>query len=459
MGDWIRRLVPVLLSCSGMLAPVASFCQESTPDLVLEDVHVFDVVHGKFSRLTNVIVTDGVIRSVSSRKGPTGARHIDGHGGYVIPGLWDSHVHLAFLTLSGPDSLALVLKQFVEHGILYVRDVGGPTDVMARMHDRIASGELLGPEIFFAGPMAEHSPMHWAGNNKVLPGFTVPMDSPEQVDSLASSVAAAGGSFLKVFGQWDLGLLRRLLSQAKQHSLKVVLDPGSPLFQQVRVDTALALGITSIEHAFSPWGSALRADLAASRDSLMRIPSVSESAYMTFGLRVIPLGRQSLDLDRLNRLTRNWRDRGAVFTPTLRVFDAWRRDPPERPGMSPEQRARFFTGMWNGASTITRAVAAAGVTLLVGQDGIDPLGADEEMTMLASIGIPPARLLQAATINPAKWLGRDNQLGSIAPSKRADLVLLKSNPLESIEAVRTPSLVVKEGKVVFDAGRSGPGGS
>jgi imidazolonepropionase-like amidohydrolase len=127
--------------------------------------------------------------------------------------------------------------------------------------------------------------------------------------------------------------------------------------------------------------------------------------------------------------------------------------------MSPEQRARFFDGMWDGASTITRAVAAAGVTLLVGQDGIDPLGADEEMAMLASIGIPPARLLQAATINPAKWLGHDNQLGSIAPGKRADLVLLRSNPLESIEAVRTPSLVLKEGKVVFDAGRSGPGGS
>jgi hypothetical protein len=443
------------VACPGILAPAAGACQESRADLVLKSVHVFDAVQGRFSDLTNVVVADGVIRAIGRADAPTSAKRIEGNGGYLLPGLWDSHVHLAFVTLGGPDSVASVLKQFVQHGILYVRDVGGPLDVMARMHNRVASGELLGPEIFFAGPMAEHSPMYWADRNKVLPGFTVPMDAPEQVDSLVSSVAAAGGTHIKAFGKWDLNLLRRLLAQAKQHSLRVVLDPGAPLFQSVPVDTALALGVTSVEHAMAPWQAALRTDLARSLDSVMHAPALTDSARGTFAFGVIPLGRESLDLDRLTTIAQRWRERGAVFTPTLRVLDEWRRDPPKRPGASADQLARFYGGMWDGASTIARTVASAGVTLLVGQDGIDPTGADEEMAVLVANGVAPAKVLQAATINPARWFGRDDQLGSIAPGKRADLVLLKTNPLDSIGAVRTPSLVIQAGKVVFVAERGG----
>ncbi len=442
-------LVPLaLLAGSGVLAPAAAFGQQPQPDLIIQDVRVFDVVQGRFSDLTNIVIGDGLIQALDRAEMPAGITRIAGHGAYVLPGLWDSHVHLAFATLGGPDSLALLLKRFVEHGVLYVRDVGGPLDVMARMHNRIESGELLGPEIFFAGPMAEHSPMHWADNNRILPGFTVPMDTPEQVDSLVSSVAAAGGTLLKAFSQWDLSLLRRLLVQAKQHSLRVVLDPGPPLFQRVPVDTALALGITSIEHGMAPWQAALRADWARSLDSLMHAPP-ADSARAAFARRIIPLGHESLDLQRLNTIAEIWRDNGAVFTPTLRAVDALRRDPPRRPGFSPEQLARHYAGMWDGASTMTRTLASAGVTLLVGQDGIDAAGTAEEMAMLVANGVAPATVLQAATINAARWMGRDDQLGSVAPGKHADLVLLKTNPLESIDAVRTPSLVMKAGKVVF----------
>jgi hypothetical protein len=374
MHESMRWIVPLAFALPIILAPTATFCQGAKPDVVVQNVHVFNVARGRFSDLTNIVIRDGVIRAVGRTGIPAGARRIAGNGGYALPGLWDSHVHLAFVTLNSPDSVALILKQFVQHGVLYVRDVGGPTDVVARMHNRIERGELPGPEIFFAGPMAEHSPMNWADNNKVLPGFTVPMDTPEQVDSLVSSVAAAGGTLIKAFGKWDLSLLRRLVAEAKQHG---------------RPRCAETSHVPSI-HA----------------------NTVSDSARGAFARTVIPLGRESLNPDRLNTIAQLWRDRGAAFTPTLRVIDAWRRDPPHRPGFSPDQLARFYSGMWDGASTIARTVASAGVTILIGQDGIDPTGAAEEMAVLVANGVPPAQVLQAATINPARWLGRDDRLGS-----------------------------------------------
>lgn len=454
LDRWMRTFTRLASLLSILLvAPATGLGQDSTADLVLQNVHVFDSVHGRFSDLTDVVIHGGRIQAVGRAKAAPGTKRIDGQGAWVLPGLWDSHVHLSFATLAGQDSLAAVLEEFVKHGVLYVRDVGGPTAVVARMHDGIERGELMGPALFFAGPMAEHSPMYWARNNNVLPGFTVPMDTPEQVDSLVSSVADAGGVMLKAFGNWDLDLLRRLVAQAKARSLRVVLDPGAPLFQRVPVDTALALGISSIEHATSPWQASLRADLARSLDSIMQLPELTDSMRLAFARRVIPLGRESLDSGRLARLARTWRERGAVFTPTLRIADAWRRDPPPRPGFSDDERRRYFDANWNATSTMTRAIASADVPLLVGQDGIDPAGAAVEMAVLVGIGIPATKVLQAATINPARWLGVDDRLGSIAPGKQGDLVLLRANPLDSIGAVGTPWMVVKTGKIVFESGR------
>ena len=113
---------------------------------------------------------------------PMAANTLDAAGSFALPGLWESHTHLSFLTSGGQDSLAIALEEFVRAGILYVRDVGGPLDVISSMSQQVSNGELLGPEIFFSGPMLEPPLLHWAKFNDQLPGFTVPVECAEDVD-------------------------------------------------------------------------------------------------------------------------------------------------------------------------------------------------------------------------------------------------------------------------------------
>lgn len=442
----MRLAVP----CALLALPMTAIGQQTPPPLILRDVHVFDVGRARFSEPTDVVIRGGIITNIGAAEPSNAATRIDGHGGYLLPGLWDSHVHLAFATLMGADSVADLLKRFVEHGVLYVRDVGGPTSVLSRMRAEVQSGKLLGPEMFFSGPMAEHSPLHWEPRNRILPGFTVPVDRAEQVDSLVASVAAAGGSSLKAFGNWDLQLLRRLVAEGKRQGLRVILDPGFALYQDVPVDTALALGVASIEHSTSPWQAALRKPLRDSLTSLMTTYKPGDPARVSFAQQLIALGSGSLDLGILRTLADRMKQQGVMFTPTLRVLQSFESDPPPFITAVPAaNRAQYVAGLSEGMKTIARVLASAGVTLLVGQDEILATGAADEMSALAAIGIPPATILQAATINAATWLGHANQLGSIERGKRADLVLLEQNPLESIEAVRAPRIVIKAGAVVF----------
>ena len=448
-----------------LFLPLTALAQQTRAGLVLHDVHVFDAIRARFSDPTDVVIRGGVIEKVGAAQRSDAGTRIDGQGAYLLPAFWDSHVHLSLATVlggdtarrrprvlapvAGGDSSAQVLKGFVEHGVLYVRDVGGPLNVISHMHADVQSGRLIGPDIFFAGPLAEHSPLYWEARNAILPGATVPVDRTGQVDSLVASVAAAGGSLLKAFGKWDLQLLRRFIADGRQHGLPVVLDPAPDWNQHetsVPVDTALALGIASIEHANSPWEAALRKPLRDSLSVLNASLKPGDPARRAFSQSIISLGSASLDLDILRKLADTMKQQRVAFTPTLRMWPVCQRIT----ALPPAQRPKSAAGRCDGMQTITRVLASAGVTLLVGQDGSDPAGTADEMSVLASIGIPAATILQAATINAASWLGRADHLGSIEPGKRADLVLLTQNPLESIAAVRTPWLVIKDGVVVFE---------
>jgi len=142
----------------------------------------------------DILISDGTVQAVGEPAPTDDAEPIDCRGAYALPGLFDSPTHLAHLTPAGDDSLAQMLRGFVEKGILQVRDVGGPLGVMQQMRGRIESGELLGPDIFFAGPMLEKGPLTWAQFNEELLGFTVEVNDSASVDSLIPALAHHGAA-------------------------------------------------------------------------------------------------------------------------------------------------------------------------------------------------------------------------------------------------------------------------
>ena len=174
-----------------------------------------------------------------------------------------------------------------------------------------------GPEIFYAGPMLEASPLTGGdergpagihGGGRYAPG------GRQRVADLARQ----GASMVKTFNKFDRDVYRHLVEAAAKCSLKVVHDPGEPLFNAIPIDVAIDLGVTSIEHAKAPWPVVLTDDLRREHDSLL--VSGDMQARMAFMARVADIDTASVSVERLHRLGEKMIERGAYLCPTLEAL-------------------------------------------------------------------------------------------------------------------------------------------
>lgn len=310
--------------------------------------------------------------------------------------------------------------------------------------------------MFYAGPMLEGSPLTFESRNDEFPGFTVAINTAEDVDRVLTDLARQGATCVKTFYKMDPAVYRHPVDVARQNALRIVHDPGPPLFHRIPVDVALDLGVTSIEHAKAPWPVVLTDELREEHDTLVG-PETSEMMQMLFMMRVSALGAESISRERLRQLADQMREKHACLCPTLQVFAVMEQvaieQIKERQGLTevPElMRAnigRSIAGMEEVSRLIVGELAARGVRLLVGQDGVDPAGTFGEMRRLKDCGVSEAEILKGATIYPAEWLGVDARLGAIAPGKQANILVVDGNPLEDIGNIESTFLVFQNGKI------------
>jgi hypothetical protein len=441
MAGVFRQLLAagVVLSCL-VVAPVAG---QTQPDsgLLLEHVRVFDAVRGTFSAPANVLIRGTRIEAIGDlRASGSGVVRIDAAGRYALPGLWDSHVHFSFLKAGSDSALAATLDAFVRNGVTSVRDVGGPLDTIAAISRLVERGSLVGPRIYFAGPMLSKPPLSEmiSGLNREMPGFGLAVTSRADVDSILDRLVAGGATMTKAFENWDPTLFRHYVAVARARGLRVVLDPGSAIMNPIPIDTALAVGVSSVEHAQAVWVGVLRADLEREVDALGN--KLVSSGALQF--RIMTLGEASVSRQRLAALAGRWARNGIYFCPTLiRAQRSLEENPPEK-------ARRPFEGRLAVGRVFVRELSARGVKLLVGQDFIQPDETFAEMELLAAAGVRPIEVLRGATLYPAEFLGREDSVGTIARGKRADIVILDANPLVRMEHIRSVWRVVHDGKLV-----------
>ncbi|MGA2587516.1 MAG: amidohydrolase family protein [Candidatus Aminicenantales bacterium] len=431
-----------------------------TPRILLENVRVFDVSTGRMSEPQSILIMGTRISAVGHIQDPgKKVQRIDCAGKFAVPGLFDCHTHLIELTAKGDDGLKAGLAEFVSRGVTQVRDVGGPIDVLSRTSRRIAEGELTGPEIFYTGPMLEHTPLTWGHLNKQFPGFTVALDSNADVDSVLPELGRKGATIIKTFNNIDPGVYRHIVEVAKRCGLKIVHDPGAPLFHWIPMDQALDLGVTSIEHAKSPWPVVLKDPLKQEHDRLVG-PGANQMAQMAFLMKAAGLGVASVSEDRLKKLAEKMNEKGAFLCATLQVLtsNSMEKEAIEEtkrqmkvdtlPAPVLEMIRKVVDGMKAVSRHFVREFAGYGVKMLVGQDGCDAAATFSEMRTLKEGGVRESEIIKGATIYPAQWLGVDDRLGSIAPGKQANILVVNGDPLSDIAQLEATFMVIRNGKPV-----------
>jgi imidazolonepropionase-like amidohydrolase len=377
---------------------------------------------------------------------PTGARVVDATGKFLIPGLWDMHVHVA--VAAGRTLLGL----YVANGVTGVRDMAGDWDTLRVWRRDIAAGRLVGPRIVASGPYLE-------GGDVPIPHLLArnAAEGRAGVDSLI----ALGVDFIKVHGQLTPETYFAIARRARERGIPF----GGHVSRAVGSRAASDSGQRSIEHLLAIPASCTPAESIALSP---RFPIQSA------------LGRcSSEDLTSLyQRFVKNETWVTPTFVAQYEVA-VW----PTRavPGDSlahylPEALRKYVAQIFPmpdsippGADSVGRAMFAkrlaqtaamqrAGVRILTGTDA--PLrnsppgfGMHEEMMLLVRGGMSPFATLRAATYEPAAYLRMLDSAGTIEAGKLADLVLLDADPLVDIRSTRRIAAVIANGRLIDAAER------
>jgi imidazolonepropionase-like amidohydrolase len=418
-GDEMSKRA-IAMSLGLALAALAVFAGRlpaSAPGrIVITDVTVVDPSGTReFPRPVSVVVDAGHIVAVSPSlpsSARSGAQVIAGHGRFLIPGLWDMHVHVV-------DAGEGALGEAVAAGVTGIRDLGGELPVLDAWRREIAAGERVGPLILRAGPVLD-------GVNPGAWHRVTVLDSVRAV-FVVDSLAALGVDCIKVHASLPRAAFFAAVAEARRRRLPVAVH----LPKEVTAAEASDAGAASLEHVAET--------LIASAINDPRHPAktMAEAIAASRGARGDSL---------FGKFVAN----GTWFVPTLvayRSFVNW-------PGVAPESRVRR-AAVLDSQIAITGRMHQVGVHLLTGTDltnpdsgGVRPRDIHDELDFFVRAGLTPTAALACATTGPARFLGMTDSLGAIQPGKRADLVLLDADPRLDIRNARKIAAVIAGGRLV-----------
>ena len=429
--------------------------------ILLQDINLFDTENGVFRHNVDVLIDDGIIKEVGkvSLKDEKDLTQIDCSHKFAVPGLFECHAHLTlstsqddetrrqimedFGTTEGYEIEKQVLKQFVVKGITQVRDVGGPVKNLVNLKHQISNKGFLGPDIFYAGPMLEKSPLLWEEHNKALPGFTVAVNSRRDARDIIRQISNEGASLVKTFNRFDVDVFKCLVEEAREHNLPVTHDPGTTLFQSIPMDRGIDFGVRCFEHGKAPWPIVLKDDLRSEHDNLI---DADPKEKEIFRKKVFSLGTKSASPAKLQELMDKMLQNDVYFCTTLHAFKYMQRQQSKEPDkdmldvVEVLDRMQYF---------FAEEMIKQGVKILVGQDGLMPEFTFDEMRYLKEAGLSESEIIKGTTIYPAQWLGIADRFGSISPGKKASVLILNKNPLEDIRNMKTTHTVLQNGRIVF----------
>ncbi|NHJ49040.1 MAG: amidohydrolase family protein [Asgard group archaeon] len=419
--------------------------KKTIESLLIKNINVFDVDGSAFRKNIDVLIENGIIKKVDKSIDEEGCETIiDGSGKYAIPGLFECHGHLAVLTTEDDKKKHDLLKKFVTTGFTQVRDVGGPVKILKQMKEDIDQGKLVGPEIFYSGPMLEKSPLAHGAHNEKMPEFTVAIDTKEAAEKMIKKLVNYGAKLVKTFNKFDTDVFKHLFNEARKENLPIAHDPGTPLFHQMPIDKAIDIGVNCFEHGKTPLPVVLKEELQKEHDILLAEPDPQK--MMMFMGKIFKLGEDAISTEKLEKLIDKMLENDVYFCPTMAFKASTEMHKPER--IADEQTKIAVQFIYDIGIYFTREIIKRNVKILIGQDGFDPHFTFMEMKILNEIGLSEAEAIKGATIYPARWLGVEKEYGSIESNKIANILILEKNPLDDIQNITSTNLVIYKGEIV-----------
>ncbi len=456
MKTLLRPLVPALL-----LLAAPAFAVEQA-DLIIRHVTVVDVEHASTVANQSVVVRGADIVAVGEDNAIAAQwrapLRIEAKGRYLMPGLWDMHVHFG----GGPELIEenkALLPLYIAHGITSIRDASGdlPEQVL-QWRGQIRDGSLAGPQLFTSGAKIEGIKPVWKG--------TLEVGSQADLDAAFVRLKKDQVDFVKIT---DSTLTPELFLAAVRGARANGLRASGHIPMALTVQQAVDAGISSIEHLDYAYKAgvkdeaAIAADFAAKRidraEANRRLDAGFDHAtamaayrgFATKGVYVTPTLNGGRILDFLDQDDHANDPYLAYIGPKLQATYAWR---VERAANATPAQIQARHQQYHQVAAVLPMLQQAGVTLMAGTDAgflnsfnYPGIGLHDELSLFVKEGLTPAQALSAATRAGPAWFGLLDRYGGVAVGKAADLVLLTRNPLEDIAATRAIDAVVLRGHV------------
>ena len=456
----MKRMFSILVvSCLCLTAFAGQAAPDDTPTLAISGGQLVDGYGGQPVHNAVVLVADDRITrigDVNSVTIPDGVKTLDVNGMTILPGLWESHGHLFHIGEGDPASfplkfasqagsiMAAVAKTSLLAGITTFRDTGGPITEQLALRADIEAGRLPGPRLFLAGPI-----LHQRDPDRPNIRRDYLVGSPAEAKEVTNEVIALGVDQVKVYGFWDLDILKVIVDTAHKAGLGVDADVRH--INAYR--TAIEAGVDRMHHVFTA-------------DPLSDYKA-EDIRLMVRGIKPVPTG------PRANIL------RGPYIVPTIEMRNAYVRvftfpefvDHPRFKQQYSEEVYTHLRGSWKNPNAVpwgigaperikvakrklqTFIAAGGREQIVAGTDAGAPFNVHSpltrEMQHYLEAGLTPMEVIQSATLRPAQMQGVEKDLGTVTEGKLADMVVVDGDPLQDITLLQHKIVLIIKGGEVY----------
>ena len=458
-----------------LLFLLISSCQPSgevfADAICIENVAVIHPENGLSQRQTVIIQGEKIIKVVPSKDLILSPKNkiIDGTGKYLMPGLWDAHVHFAYMEDLAPSMFDL----FLGYGITSVRDTGGKMDFVKMWKDKALANPNDAPRVMIAGPLLDGMPNVYDGSSPERPPLSVGLATVEAAAKKVNELDSLGVDLLKAYEMLTPEQFAIIAKMAKEKGLKVT--GHVPL--SMDVISASNLGLSSMEHMRN-----LELSCASNADELLQqrlrlLEAEKDSAGGILRSKLHNLQREiavkNYDDDRANEILKVLAKNQTWQIPTLALGVGMTNRHFEKPEW--QESVTFLPEaiekQWkNNVELVKQAevtdfriqysdwmikmvnkIQNAQIGIMAGTDCpifmLTPgQSLHEELALLVKSGLSPLEAIKTATVNPAKYFNLQHELGLVQEGMWADLILLDANPLVDITNTTRINAVVKNGK-------------